>query len=81
MIAALLAREMCNDEGLEGSLLAASRLHVSLHHIGDYVRLPEKYVFAAGLAANTIAVPKFEVTFDRVASFAGRPPVGGRPAR
>jgi RNA 2',3'-cyclic 3'-phosphodiesterase len=76
-----LARQICSDDSLEDSLLTTDRLHVSLHHIGDYVRLPEKYVFAARQAAETIAVPQFEVTFDRVASFAGRPPVGGKPAR
>lgn len=57
--------------GLRGKTIPAERLHVTLHHLGDYRGLPEAVIAAAGAAAAQIAMPPLEVRFDRVASFGG----------
>lgn len=57
---------------LGGKPLALDRLHITLCHLGDYAGLPKDLVAKAiEAAAATLAAP-FEVTFDRVGSFAGR---------
>lgn len=60
--------------GLTGKSLSNDRLHVTLHHVGDYAgRLPDGLVEMAQEAASKIEMPAFEVTFDRAMSFAGSP--------
>ena len=66
---------------LKGSLLRPERLHVSLHHVGDYKRLRTKIVYAARQAGNGVSGCPFEMTFRRVRTFEGAPPVTGRPCR
>ncbi len=70
-------RFLCEND-LNGSPLQAARLHVSLHHIGDYKRLRTKFIYAAALTAKTVAMPSFEVTFRAIKSFEEGPPIGGR---
>lgn len=72
-----LARRLRSEHGLKGRPLATERLHVTLHHLGDYVGLPQGIVDTATAAAATLAMPPFEVVFDRAASFSGRG--GNRP--
>jgi RNA 2',3'-cyclic 3'-phosphodiesterase len=68
------ARQLRDEHGLTGKSLSNDRLHITLHHIGDYAGgLPNGLVKAAQEAASTIAKPAFEVTFDRAMSFAGSP--------
>lgn len=74
---ARLAQHQCSKHGLKGKPLAAERFHVTLHHLGDYVGLPEDIVAAASEAAATVVFPPFDVTFNRTASFIGRS--GNRP--
>jgi len=74
---AQLARHLRGEYGLKGQLLTTGHFHVSLHYLGDYVGLPQSIVAAASEAAATVAMPSFEVTFERTASFSGRP--GNRP--
>lgn len=62
---------------LTGKPFAPDRLHSTLHHLGDYVDLPPDLVTMAKRAAAAVALPPFEVTFDRVATFTGSP--GNRP--
>lgn len=52
--------------------LHASRVHVTLHHLGDFAALPEPIVARACAAATRIVVPPFDVTFDWISSFGGR---------
>lgn len=73
-------REMlCARHGLTGSHIAQDRLHVTLHHLGDFRGVPEHVVRAASNAAAATAaiVPQFEVSLDQVESFSGKP--GHRP--
>jgi RNA 2',3'-cyclic 3'-phosphodiesterase len=68
------SQQLRNEHGLTGKSLSNDRLHVTLHHVGDYAGgLPNGLVEAAQNVAATIAMPAFEVTFDRAMSFAGRP--------
>ncbi len=67
------ARHLRVEHGLKGRPLATERFHVTLHYLGDYVGLPQGDVARAAEAAAAIVMPPFEVTFDRAASFLGRP--------
>ena len=58
---------------LRGEPLAMERLHVSLHHLGDYEGVPPGIVAAANEAATTVVMPRFDVAFNRAMSFSGRP--------
>ena len=58
---------------LSGALLQTNRLHITLHHLGDYVGLPNDIVSKGVLAGQTLASAPFEVVFDRALSFANRP--------
>jgi 2'-5' RNA ligase len=69
---AQLAQNLRGEHGLKGRPLAPERFHVTLHHLGDHVGLPQNIVGAAGEAAATIVMPPFDVAFDRVVSFSGR---------
>jgi 2'-5' RNA ligase len=68
------SQQLRDAHGLTGKSLSNDRLHVTLHHVGDYAGgLPDGLVEAAQNVASTLAMPAFEVTFDRAMSFAGRP--------
>ncbi len=62
---------------LHGKSLAADRFHVTLYHLGDYAGLPQDIVAKAKAAASKVIVSPMNVTFDRIASFAGKP--GNQP--
>jgi RNA 2',3'-cyclic 3'-phosphodiesterase len=62
---------------LRGRPLPPERLHITPHHIDDYAGLPPRVVAAICDSAATVRTDPFEVEFDRVASFSGRP--GNRP--
>ena len=74
---ARLARHLRGEHALRGRPLTTERFHITLHHLGDYAGLPQDVVGAAAEAATTVATPEFNVVFDRVLSFSGRP--GNRP--
>ncbi len=59
--------------GLTGAPLQTDRFHITLHHLGDYVGLPNDIVGKGGLAGEAVASAPFEVVFDRAVSFANRP--------
>jgi 2'-5' RNA ligase len=59
---------------LDGKLIAPERLHISLFFLGD---MSERVIRAACEAATELRTEPFEVSFDRTASFRGRP--GNRP--
>ena len=66
----LFAEALCRQYGLMGKLLARELLHVTLHYLGN--GLSQSKIDDACAAAASIAVPPFNVTFDRVANFGGR---------
>ena len=54
---------------LKGRPLAPERFHITLHHLGDHAGVRRDIVAMASEAAEAVATPAFEVTFDRAASF------------
>jgi 2'-5' RNA ligase len=66
---AALARQLQVAHGLKGQPLQTARLHVTLHHLGDFAGLPPDTVLRARDAALAVAMPPFNVSFDRAASF------------
>lgn len=59
--------------GFKGKALHPERLHITLHHLGDFVQQPAEDLLArARLAAERLASSPFDVTFDQVVSFHGR---------
>jgi RNA 2',3'-cyclic 3'-phosphodiesterase len=69
---ARLAGRLQRELALNGRPIAASRLHVTLHFLGSHAGLPPALVAAALAGAARIDAPSFDVSFDRVASFAGK---------
>lgn len=68
------SQQLRDAHGLTGKSLSNDRLHVTLHHVGDYAGgLPNGLVETAQDVASKIAMPAFDVTFDRAISFAGSP--------
>jgi 2'-5' RNA ligase len=66
-------RHLCRAHGLKGSPVKPERLHVSLHHLGDYADPPPGIVAAACEAAAAVLMPPFELVFDRIVSFDSNP--------
>jgi 2'-5' RNA ligase len=67
------AQSFISENGLAGDQLDVERYHVSLHHLGDYGRVRSRVVYAATLAAKSVRMQPFEVTFGRLASFRPAP--------
>lgn len=70
-----LRQDLGGKHGLSGKFLAEEHFHISLHHVGNFVGLPQAILAMAGKAAAAAAAvtPSFEVVFDRAMSFAGSP--------
>jgi 2'-5' RNA ligase len=68
-----LGLELQQRHGVKGKPIATGRLHVTLHHIGDFAGLRPDFVDAARQAAASVTTAPFELVFDRVTSFDGRP--------
>jgi RNA 2',3'-cyclic 3'-phosphodiesterase len=66
-----LARHERAEHGLKGGRLGTDRFHVSLYGLGESAAMPQTTVAAAIDAAVSIALPPFDVAFDRVLSFRG----------
>ncbi len=70
-----LSLRLRDDMGLTGRPLLSSRLHVSLHMLGDHDEgISDRLIEAATDAANIVAMPPFEIALDRVMSFYSRKP-------
>lgn len=67
------ARRLKDALNLRGAPLLTDRLHITLHHLGDYVGLPSDMVAKGKEAGAALAAAPFEVTFDQAVSFANRP--------
>ena len=58
---------------LTGKPFRPERLHSTLHDLNSYDDLPPELVMRARHAAATVAMPPFEVVFDRAETFSGGP--------
>ena len=67
------ARRLKDALGLRGAPLLTDRFHITLHHLGDYVGLPNDVVAKGKAAGEGMVHAPFKVTLDRAVSFANRP--------
>lgn len=79
--AAALRIAQCVDgfigaRGLKGSRVRVERLHVSLHHIGDFKRMRSQTIMAATLAGDAVLQSRFEMTLHSIGSFGAEKPDG-----
>jgi 2'-5' RNA ligase len=65
------------DHELGASRIDVERLHISLHHIGDYARLKRDVLHRAERAGEAVAMRSFEVTCRSIMSFEGAPSRNG----
>jgi RNA 2',3'-cyclic 3'-phosphodiesterase len=66
------AQALLLQHGLTGRPIRAERKHVTLIVLGSYDdTVPQDVVDAASAAASALAMPVFEVVFDRALSFTG----------
>lgn len=70
---AVETRRLREALGLRGQPLLTDRFHITLHHLGDYVGLPNDMVAKGKMAGGALATAPFEVIFDKAVSFANRP--------
>src|SRR5262245_17786109 len=70
---AALGNKLKRDLGLTGRVQAVERLHITTHHLGEYVGKRPDIVTKASDAARALKLAPFDVTFDYAASFGGRP--------
>lgn len=66
---AALASRLRTQLGLKGKPHDLQRLHVTLHHLGDFVGMPGEVRAAAETAAAGLAWPRFGLSFDQLLSF------------
>jgi len=74
-----LGSRLIREIGLQCRQLLKERLHMSLHHVGDYKRLRSAIIYAASLAAQAVFAAPFEVTLRSIMSFAPAPRKKERP--
>lgn len=56
----------------QARLVAAGRLHVTLHYLGEYAGLPPSLPDRAARAAQALSMAPTSAVFDRVGSFGGQ---------
>ncbi len=69
---AALGHRVRADQQLPGPPLRTDRLHVTLHHLGDFAGVPQRIVDAAKESAATLSAAAFELRFDQFGSFKSR---------
>jgi 2'-5' RNA ligase len=67
-----LGRSLAQVHGMQCQPLAADRLHVSLHNLGEYDTVPSGLVRLASAVAEGLAFPAFDVVFDEAMVFRSR---------
>ncbi|APW43087.1 hypothetical protein RS694_11480 [Rhodoferax saidenbachensis] len=67
-----LGHRLAQAHGMRCKPLAAGRLHVSLHNLGEYDVVPPGLIRLASLVADGLAFPAFDVVFDHAMVFRGR---------
>ena len=76
------AQQFQRDHHIDNKLLEVTRSHISIQLVGDYKKpMPERFVFAARMAAARIILPTVDVVLDEIGSFEGRPAAHGKPPR
>ena len=73
---ATLAATHLADHRLGSGVTEASRLHVTVFHLGDYTELPPGLVTSATQALSSLAAEPFTIRFDQIGSFSHRQPSG-----
>ncbi|WP_249470498.1 RNA 2',3'-cyclic phosphodiesterase [Luteimonas galliterrae] len=68
-----IAQDLRSRLDLRGKPLRTDRFHVTLHHLGDHIGVPEHVVAKAGEAAARVRMAAFEVAFDSASSFSRQP--------
>jgi 2'-5' RNA ligase len=77
-------RVVCFSDGffvendIRGERLKAERLHMTLHHVGDYERLSTALLYRAKLAGKAVSEGQFELSLCSIRSF---PPAPNKPNR
>ena len=66
---AALASRVRTELGLKGRPQDSHRFHITLHHLGDFVGLPQRERAAAEAAAATLRCEPFALQFDHLLSF------------
>lgn len=74
-------RGFCAEHDVQGSLRPRELLHMSLHFVGDFTRLPSAIIHGARRASQTVSLPPFDVTLNHVQSFEVKAPRHGAPGR
>ncbi|MDB5398952.1 MAG: 2,5 ligase [Rhodopila sp.] len=68
-----LVARLRNEKIVPGRPVNANRLHITLHHLGDFInQIPPSLVPTASLAATTVKMQPFNVAFDRVGGTRGK---------
>jgi len=67
------ARRLKAALGLRGQPLLTDRFHITLHHLGDFVGLPNDIVAKGEMAGGALVYAPFEIVLDQAVSFANRP--------
>ena len=68
-----LMERLHHDGIMRGRPVELDRLHVTLHHVGDFVdQIPPSLVPTASMAAATVRMRPFDVAFDRVGGTTGQ---------
>ncbi|MBT9446908.1 MAG: 2'-5' RNA ligase family protein [Hyphomonadaceae bacterium] len=67
------AQTLRTELGMTTRVQDAGRMHVTLHHLGDFAGVPQHVVEAACGAASTVRAAPFDVVFDSAGSFSGKP--------
>ncbi|MCW3477288.1 2'-5' RNA ligase family protein [Limobrevibacterium gyesilva] len=68
-----LMAQLCIDGTMPGRPVDADRLHLTLHHLGDFVdQIPPSLMPAAQAAASNVRMPPFEIAFDRIGGTRGQ---------
>jgi len=67
-----VAESLRGSCGLTARALPARRLHVTLHHVGDFAGLPVEMLARAQAAGDAVRHAAFPIRFDRAGSFLRR---------
>jgi len=72
-----LMTQLRRDRIMPGKPVDPDRLHLTLHHLGDFVdQIPPSLLPTAQAAAATVKMTPFEVVFDRCQPNRGFDPLG-----
>jgi 2'-5' RNA ligase len=67
-----LIAELCSDGIMPGRPVGPDRLHITLHHLGDFAdQIPPSLIPAVNAAMATVRMPLFDVVCDRVGGTRG----------